>query len=152
MYFHEEINKHRTKDINISIREHILCVFIQHNVSTLITLYSGLQTTLKNDKLSSGYFPGSLSIKSRRFGTLCRFHFQQAVKCESLHHLLKMELTQCSETSVFNTQTPGKYFTTCWRWNRHSVPKRRLLILRRRGNTSPPVEDGTDTVFRNVGF
>jgi hypothetical protein len=22
---------------------------------------------------------------------------------------LKMELTQCSETSAFNTQTPGKY-------------------------------------------
>jgi hypothetical protein len=27
----------------------------------------------------------------------------------TLHHLLKMELTQCSETSAFNTQTPGKY-------------------------------------------
>jgi hypothetical protein len=28
-------------------------------------------------------------------------------KC--LHHLLKMEPTQSSETSTFNTQTPGKY-------------------------------------------
>ena len=27
----------------------------------------------------------------------------------SLHHLLKMEPTQCSETSAFNTQTPGEY-------------------------------------------
>jgi hypothetical protein len=27
----------------------------------------------------------------------------------TLHHLLKMEPTQCSETSAFNTQTPGKY-------------------------------------------
>jgi len=42
-----------------------------------------------------------LSIKSRRFGTLCQFHLQQVV--------LKMKLTQCSETSAFNTQTPGKY-------------------------------------------
>jgi hypothetical protein len=27
----------------------------------------------------------------------------------TLHHLLKMEPTQSSETSAFNTQTPGKY-------------------------------------------
>jgi hypothetical protein len=27
-------------------------------------------------------FPRRLSIKSRRFGTLCRFHLQQVVKCE----------------------------------------------------------------------
>jgi hypothetical protein len=27
----------------------------------------------------------------------------------TLQHLLKMELTQCSETSAFNTQTPRKY-------------------------------------------
>jgi hypothetical protein len=45
-------------------------------------------------------FPRRLSIKSRRFGTLCRSHHQQ---------VLKMELTQCSETSAFYTQTPGKY-------------------------------------------
>jgi hypothetical protein len=31
------------------------------------------------------------------------------VKCESLQLLLKMEPTQCSETSAFNTETPGKY-------------------------------------------
>jgi hypothetical protein len=30
------------------------------------------------------------------------------MKCE-FHHLLKLEPTQCSETSAFNTQTPGKY-------------------------------------------
>jgi hypothetical protein len=34
------------------------------------------------------------------------------------------------------------HFITCWRWNRHSVPKRRLLILRRRGNTQK-------TIFQN---
>jgi len=27
----------------------------------------------------------------------------------TIHHLLKMEPIQCSETSAFNTQTPGKY-------------------------------------------
>jgi hypothetical protein len=27
----------------------------------------------------------------------------------TLHHLMKMELTRSSETSAFNTQTPGKY-------------------------------------------
>jgi len=31
------------------------------------------------------------------------------------------------------------HFTTCWRWNRHSVPKRRLLIFRRRGNTQKTI-------------
>jgi hypothetical protein len=61
-------------------------------------------------RLSSGYFPRRLSIKSRRFGTLCRFHLQQVMK-----------------------------FTTCWRWNQHSVPKRRLLILRHRGNTQKTI-------------
>jgi hypothetical protein len=45
-------------------------------------------------------FPRRLSIKIRRFGTLCRFH---------LHQVVKMERTQSSETSGFNTQTPGKY-------------------------------------------
>jgi len=29
--------------------------------------------------------------------------------------------------------SPHSHFTACWRWNRHSVSKRRLLILRRRG-------------------
>ena len=29
--------------------------------------------------------------------------------------------------------TPHSHFTTCWRWNRHSVPKRRLLILKTPG-------------------
>jgi hypothetical protein len=32
-----------------------------------------------------------------------------ALSSYTLHHLLKMERTQSSETSAFNTQTPGKY-------------------------------------------
>jgi hypothetical protein len=54
--------------------------------------------------------------------------------------------------------------THLWRWNRYSVPKRRLIKFRRRGNYTednilhphhshmPTNEDGTDTVFRNVGL
>jgi hypothetical protein len=40
---------------------------------------------------------------------------------------------------------PHSHFITCWRWNRHSVPKHRLLILRRRGNTQKTIyqEQGT---------
>jgi hypothetical protein len=61
-----------------------------------------------NDRLSSGYFPGVWVLKAD-VSEHCRFHIQQVMKCES-------------------------HFITCWRWNRHSVPKRRILILRRRGN------------------
>jgi len=32
-----------------------------------------------------------------------------------------------------------KYFTTCWRWNRHRVPKRRLIMFGRRGNTQKTI-------------
>jgi len=77
--------------------------------TTKIRIVFKLSPCCSNDKLSSGYFPRRLSIKNRRFGTLCRFHLQQVVKCEvTLHHLLKMEPTQCSETSAFNTQTRGE--------------------------------------------
>jgi hypothetical protein len=34
---------------------------------------------------------------------------RDAVNSFTLHHLLKMEPTECSETSAFNIQTPGKY-------------------------------------------
>jgi hypothetical protein len=46
------------------------------------------------------------------FSQLPSFRINRAISSLSpftLHHLLKMELTQCSETSAFNTQTPGKY-------------------------------------------
>jgi len=45
-----------------------------------------------------------------------------------------------------------------WRWNRHSVPKRRRIKFRRRRITQKnpsylsAYEDGTDRVFRNVGI
>jgi hypothetical protein len=43
-----------------------------------------------------------------------------------IHSPMKMEETQCSETSISSR---------LWRWNRHSVPKRRLLNTPRRGTT-----------------
>jgi hypothetical protein len=44
--------------------------------------------------------------------------------------------SRCIETLCwFHLQ----HFITCWRWNRHSVPKRRRLILRRRGNTQKTI-------------
>jgi hypothetical protein len=53
-------------------------------------------------------FPRRLSANSRRFGTLYEFHLQRQV---------------------------NEVLTCLWRWNRYSVPKRRLLALRRRWNT-----------------
>jgi len=50
------------------------------------------------DKLSSGYFPGVWVLKA-----------DVSEHCVgSIFNRLKMEPTQCSETSAFNTQTPGK--------------------------------------------
>jgi hypothetical protein len=59
------------------------------------------QISIQNDELSSGYFPGVWVLKA-----------DVSEHCHSsltLHHLLKMEPTQYSETSASNTQTPGKY-------------------------------------------
>ena len=47
-------------------------------------------------------FPRRLRLKSRRFGTLCRFHLPR-------HLPRKMEPTEGSKTSAFKPQTPGKY-------------------------------------------
>ena len=52
-------------------------------------------------------FPRRLIVVCRRFGTLYLFH---------LHRLdmkyiqpMKVEQIECSETSAYNNQTPGKY-------------------------------------------
>jgi hypothetical protein len=61
-----------------------------------------LPRVMKHWNIIFWVFPRRLNIKSRRFGTLCRFH---------LHRWLgvKMGPTECPETSAFNIQTPGKY-------------------------------------------
>ena len=64
------------------------------------------------DKLSSGYFPGIW--------------------------VLKADVSEHCVGSIFNRWW-SSHFTTCWRWNRHSVPKRQLLILRRRGDTQKTI-------------
>jgi len=54
--------------------------------------------------------PRRLSFKSRRFGTLYRFHLHGQVKEELFIHLpMKMEPIEGSETSAFKPQTPGNY-------------------------------------------
>jgi len=63
-----------------------------------------LSPCCSNDKMSSGYFPRVWVLKAdvseHCVGSIFNF---------TLHHLLKREPTQCSETSAFNTQTRGKY-------------------------------------------
>jgi len=48
-----------------------------------------------------GFLPRGLRFKSRRFGTLYRFHLHR-------HLPMKMEPIESSETSAFKTQTQGK--------------------------------------------
>jgi hypothetical protein len=43
--------------------------------------------------------------------------------------VLKADVSELCVGSIF----------TCWRWNQHRVPKRRLLILRCRGNTQKTI-------------
>jgi hypothetical protein len=79
------------------------------------------------DKLSSGYFSGVW--------------------------VLKADVSELCVGSIFNRWcSVYTHFTTCWRWNRKRVPKRRLLILRRRGNTQKTIYQGTYCNFdQNTG-
>jgi hypothetical protein len=99
-------------------------------------LHNSQQTKTEEWKIVFWVFPRRLNIKSRRFGTLCQFHLQQVMKCEfTLHHLLKMEPTLCSETSAFNTQDAGEiprrqsFITTTrrklenWKTEEHLCPR-----------------------------
>jgi len=47
----------------------------------------------------------------RRFETPCLFHLHRQVGVESFYTYLpmKMEQTECSETSAYKIQTPGNY-------------------------------------------
>ena len=55
--------------------------------------------------------PWRLNFICRRFGTLCLFHLhRQVVACSTRNYLpMKMEQTECSETSAYKIQTPGNY-------------------------------------------
>jgi hypothetical protein len=50
---------------------------------------------------------------------------------------MKMEQTQCSETSAYKIQMPGNY------------PEDNIVVNH---SHLPTYEDGTDMVFRNVGL
>ena len=46
----------------------------------------------------------------RRFGTPCLFHLhKQVFACTRTYLPMKMEQTECSETSAYTIQTPGNY-------------------------------------------
>jgi hypothetical protein len=101
--------------------EHTACWFFLFSYfMCLQKLYRGPQIPNRNSKkefnerLSSGYFPAVW--------------------------VLKADVSKHCVGSIFNRWwSVDSHFITCWRWNRHSVPKRRLLILRRRGNTQKTI-------------
>jgi hypothetical protein len=58
---------------------------------------------------------------------------------------LKMEPTQCSETSAFNTQTPGKYPEDNLSLQQHgeSLKTRRMYLLDGMKNITRPLLEGS---------
>jgi len=75
--------------------------------------------------------PQCLKFICQRFGTLCLFHLRrQVLLCRmnsnlvhSTHNYLpmKMEQTECSETSAYKIQTPGNYPEESIQHSEHSV-------------------------------
>jgi hypothetical protein len=58
----------------------------------------------------SSVYPRRLKFICRRFGTLCLFHLHRQVGvCTQAYMPMKMEHTECSETSAYKLQTPGNY-------------------------------------------
>ena len=55
--------------------------------------------------------PRCLKFICRCFGTLCLFHLHRQVgACRTRTYLpMKMEQTECSETSAYKFQTPGNH-------------------------------------------
>ena len=54
--------------------------------------------------------PRRLNFMFRRFETLCLFHLHRQVGKLLFTYLhMKMEQTECSETSAYKIQTPGNY-------------------------------------------
>ena len=71
---------------------------------------------------------------------------------------MKMEQTECSETSAYKLQTPGNYPKESIQHREHgeqSVPKRRHINSRRPVITQKKtynIENTANRVFRNVGI
>ena len=55
--------------------------------------------------------PPRLNFICRRFGTLCLFHLHRRIGVEIFYTYptMKMEQTECTETSEYKIQTPGNY-------------------------------------------
>jgi hypothetical protein len=87
-------------------------VFTTETKCVYCVVRTGCLNIIQLDGLSSGYIPGVW--------------------------VLKADVSEHCVGSIFNRWWSVK-FITCWRWNRHGVPKRRLLILRRRGNTQKTI-------------
>ena len=71
---------------------------------------------------------------------------------------MKMEQTECSETSAYKLQTPGKFIILVHSTHiylpmkmEHSVPKRRHINSRRRGITQEKAHDDPQTVSHFLG-
>ena len=54
--------------------------------------------------------PRRLNFICRRFGTLCLFHLHRRIDVEFyIYPTMKIEQTECSETSAYKIQTQGNY-------------------------------------------
>ena len=81
-----------------------------------------------------------LDFICRRFGTFCLFHLNRHVDVTHIYVPMKMEQTECSETSAYKLQTPGNYPKESTHIYlpmkmKQCVPKRRHINSRRRGIT-----------------
>jgi hypothetical protein len=74
---------------------------------------SGSEKIRQNErKLLYSFFwviPRRLNLMCQRFGTLCLFHLHRSCEIFLFSRPMKMEQTECSETSTHNIQTPGNH-------------------------------------------
>jgi hypothetical protein len=75
------------------------------------------------------------------------------VHSQRTHSQREMEPTECSETSAFNIQTPGKYPEDNIPYPQHGESlKTTMSFVHNDHSHLTTCEDGTDRVFRKVGF
>jgi hypothetical protein len=122
--------------------------------------------------------PQRVVFNNWRFGTLYLFHLHKrvdmnCVKLETPKLWIQVQTDRPSPCTCLHNLGLSNFThfisTHLWRWNRHSVPKRRLLNTTgvhspmkmeqtqcsetsaiKHHRRSLAYEDGTDTVFRNV--
>ena len=78
--------------------------------------------------------PRRLNFICRRFGTLCLFHLHRQVGMKKFFFILhtylplKMEQTECSETSEYKIQTPGNYPEESIQHSEHSESLKSRIV------------------------